>query len=90
MKKDKPLKPIVFHSSFEEQRAYSLQSSLYMTAVERLAEMYRLNRKIYGEGYGKFPKKAELYVGLPGGESVNDFYRRIDQEKGKAIFKKKQ
>lgn len=89
MKKDKSLKPIVFHSSFEEQREYSLQSSFHMTPEQRLAEMYRLNRKIYGESYGKVPKKAELYVGLPG-ESVNDFYRRIDREKEKAIFNKKQ
>lgn len=79
MKNDKNLKPLVFYSSFEEQTQYSLCASVKMTYTERLAEMYRLNRKIYGEKYGKVSRKTELYVGLPG-ESVNDFYRRIDKD----------
>jgi hypothetical protein len=80
MENEKPLKPIVFHSSFEEQRLYGQNPSIRMNAAERLAEMYRLNRKIYGKQYGKLSKKTELHVGLPG-ESVNEFYRRIDKEK---------
>lgn len=79
MKNDEPLKPIKFHSSFDEQRLYGQSCSINMNAPERLAEMYRLNRKIYGKSYGKVSKKTELYVGLPG-ESVNDFYRRIDKD----------
>lgn len=79
MKEDKKLKPIVFHSSFEDQTRYNLSASANMSYSQRLAEMYRLNRKIYGKKYGKVSKKTELYVGLPG-ESVNDFYRRIDKD----------
>lgn len=73
----KKLKPIIFHSSFEEQRNYSQLSSIAMDAGERLNEMYRLNRKIFGDNYGKLSKTTELYTALPG-ESINDFYTRIN------------
>ena len=73
----KDLKKIVFHSSFEEQKLYSLQHSINMNEAERLGEMYRLNRKIYGERYGKISKKIEVFIGLPG-ESVREFYKRIN------------
>lgn len=73
----KKLKPILFHSSFEEQRLYSQLHSTYLDEGERLNEMYRLNRKIYGDRYGKISKTTELYQALPG-ESIHDFYARIN------------
>ncbi len=73
----KSLKKIVFHSSFEEQKIYSQQFSIGLSVEERLAEMYRLNRKLYGINYGKLSKTVELFVGLPG-ESVKDFRKRIN------------
>lgn len=74
--KEKKLKKIVFHSSFEEQRLYSQEHSLKMTEVERLKEMKRLNKKLYGDKYGKFSKKAFLFKALPN-ETINEFYKRI-------------
>lgn len=70
-------KPIIFHADFEAQRKYSLEISLNMTPAERLAEMYRLNRKIYGKRYGVISKTTELYCAKPG-ETVEDFYKRIN------------
>lgn len=73
----KKLKPIIFHSSFEDQRLYSQLSSIKMSVGERLKEMYRLNRKQYGDSYGRVSKIMEIFTALPG-ESINDFYYRID------------
>lgn len=75
---EKKLKKIVFHSSFDEQRLYGQFHSNRWDATKRLSEMYRLNKKLYSESYGKISKKTELFVALPD-ESVNDFYRRIDK-----------
>lgn len=79
MAKKAKLKPMVFHVSFEEQKLYGLQSSVLMSPAERLAEMYRLNRKIYGEQYGKISKTIEVYSSKSG-ETVHDFYKRINQQ----------
>ena len=51
-----------------------------MTPAERLSEMYRLNYQTI-PGYGNPPKskRVQVYVARPG-ESVNEFYRRIDGE----------
>lgn len=73
----KKLKPIIFHSSFEDQRLYSQLPSIKMNAAERLNEMYRLNKKLYGNSYGKVSKVTEIYTALPG-ENINDFYHRIN------------
>lgn len=74
----KKLKPIVFHSSFEEQRLYGQLYAVKMDEGQRLNEMYRLNKKVYGNSYGKVSKIIEIFKALPG-ESVNDFYRRINK-----------
>ncbi len=74
----KKLKTITFHSSFEEQRLYGQLHSIIMTEEERLYEMYRINKKIYGEGYGKISKQTECFSALPG-ESINEFYSRINK-----------
>ena len=76
----KKLKPIVFHNSWEEQRLYGQRYTLEMTAAERLSEMYRLNEKLYGKSDWHSAKITELYQALPG-ESVRDFYRRINEQK---------
>lgn len=81
MQNDDPKKP-VFHQSFEEQQFHGQQKTLEMSGQERLAEMHRLNCKVAGEGYGRralASRIIEIYRSLPG-ESVNDFYRRIDKE----------
>lgn len=78
IKPKKKLKPIVFHSSFEKQRLYGQSHSIQMDAGKRLKEMYRLNRKLYGDSYGEISKRTELHVALPG-ETVNDFHRRINK-----------
>ncbi|WP_114749658.1 hypothetical protein [Pleomorphovibrio marinus] len=80
---EKKLKKIVFHSSFEEQRLHGQSFSIRWNATKRLNEMYRINKKLYGESYGKISKKTELFVAFPD-ESVNDFYRRIDKN-GRSI-----
>ena len=73
----KKKKPIVFFDSFEEQRLYGQLYTLEMNAAERLNEMYRLNQRIPGYGNWRKSSITELYVAKPG-ESVNDFYRRIN------------
>ena len=73
----KKKKPIVFFDSFAEQERYGLLASLEMSVPERLSAMYELNERFY-ESYGKVRSKTiELFVAQPG-ESVNDFYRRIN------------
>lgn len=73
----KNLKKIVFHSSFEEQTLFGQQHAVELNYEERLFEMYRLNRKLFGENYGKVSKKVtQLYSILPC-ESLSDFYKRI-------------
>jgi hypothetical protein len=78
------LKKIHFHSSFEEQRLFGQMRTIEMTVVERIREMYRINRELYGEGYGKLSKDIELFQALPG-ETVNDFYKRIENLKSNEI-----
>ena len=73
----KKMKKITFHNSFEEQRLFGQRPTVEMTVEERISEMYRLNRKIYGENYGKLSKEIEIFQALPG-ESINDFYKRIN------------
>jgi hypothetical protein len=73
----KKLKPIVFHSSHQEQKSYGQQHALHLDATERLREMYRLNRKLYGEAYGKVAKVVEIHKALPG-ESINEFFNRVN------------
>lgn len=76
----KKKKPLVFFDSFAEQRLFGQLYTLGMSAAERLSEMYRLNEQTI-PGYGKSQKgkPIQIYVARPG-ESVNDFYRRIDGE----------
>jgi hypothetical protein len=78
MKSKKELKKIVFHSSFEDQRLYGQQYAIGMGPKERLEEMYRLNRKIFGSAYGKISEKIEIFSGEKG-ETVKDFYHRINR-----------
>lgn len=68
----KRLKPIVFHFSLEDQRLCSQVPSIKMSVEARLNEMYKLNRKLYGDSYGRVSKVMEIYTALPG-ESINDF-----------------
>ena len=70
-------KPIVFFDSFEEQEEYGLLSSVDMNIAERLRAMYKLNRRLYGARPKNLPKTTQLFVAEPG-ESVNEFYRRIN------------
>jgi hypothetical protein len=72
----KKLQKIKFHSSFEDQRLYSQQHSIKMNIGERLKEMNRLNKKLYGDTYGKLSKKTSLFRALPN-ETINEFYNRI-------------
>lgn len=72
-------KTIVFHQSFDEQRIHGQYHTLEMDASERLFEMYRLNQRIPDYGNWRAGNKTELYVAKPG-ESVNDFYRRINED----------
>ena len=74
----KKLKPIVFHTSLEEQRLYGQLHAIDMDEEERLHEMYRLNKKLYGDRYGKVSRLVEVYQALPG-ESVNGFYQRVNR-----------
>ena len=74
----KKLKSIVFHTSFEEQRLHGQHHTLEMTDTERLGEMYRLNEKLYGKHDWHGDKIIELHQALPG-ESIKDFYRRINK-----------
>jgi len=48
----KKLKRIKFHNSFEEQRLYGQSHAIHSTVEQRIAEMHRLNTKLYGENYG--------------------------------------
>jgi len=76
------LKKLVFHQSFEDQQLHGQQKARQMSGQERLAEMHRLNCKVAGEGYGRralASRIIEIYRSQPG-ESVNDFYQRIDKE----------
>ena len=75
----KKLKPIAFHTSFEEQRLHGQCYTLEMTDTERLNEMYRLNQKLYGKHDWHGAKITELHQSLPG-ESIGDFYRRINKQ----------
>lgn len=72
-------KPIVFFNSFEEQEAYGLASSADMNIAERLRAMYELNERLYGPRPKVQRKVTQLFVARPG-ESVNEFYRRINGE----------
>lgn len=72
-------KPIVFFKSFEEQEEYRLLSSARMNIAERLRAMYELNRRLYGPRPKNLSKTTQLFVAEPG-ESVNEFYRRINGE----------
>ena len=84
----KKKKPIVFFDSFAEQELYGLLGSLEMSVPERLQAMYELNERFY-ESYGEVRGKTiELFVGRPG-ESVNDFYRRVNEETEAKRFSKK-
>ena len=75
----KKKKPIIFFDSFEEQELYGLLASLDMSVSERLSAMYELNERFY-DSYGKVRSKTiELFVARPG-ESVNDFYHRINED----------
>lgn len=73
----KKIKKIVFHTSFEEQRLYRQQHADNMNEEERLKEMNRLNKKLYGDKYGKLSKETSLFKALPN-ETINDFYKRIN------------
>ena len=72
-------KPIIFFNSFEEQENYGMLSSANMNAAERLSAMYQLNEKLYGPRPKTKRKTTQLFVAKPG-ESVNEFYRRINEE----------
>ncbi len=76
------LKNIVFHQSLEAQQLHGQLQAKDMSYQERLQEMHRLNCKVAGEGYGKRALEAgvvEIYQAREG-ESVNDFYRRINNQ----------
>lgn len=73
----KKKRPIIFFDSFEEMRLYGQLYTLEMNAAERLSEMYRLNQWIPGYGTWRDSGITELHIAKPG-ESVNDFYRRIN------------
>jgi hypothetical protein len=73
------LKKIIFYPSLEAQENAALQASISMTPQERLSAMYELNRKIYGENYGKLTKVTKLFCALPG-ESLHDFFKRKNEE----------
>ncbi len=76
----KKKKSIVFFDSFAEQRLFGQLHTLDMSPAERLSEMYRLNyQMIPGYGSPQKIKHIQVYVARPG-ESINDFYRRIDGE----------
>ncbi|GEM_PF-2762391 len=76
----KKRKPIKIHSSFDEMREYGQQYSRTLDSAGCLAEMHRLNCKVFGENYGeKVSKTVEIYVALPE-EDVNQFYRRINKD----------
>jgi hypothetical protein len=76
----KKKKPLVFFDSFAEQRLFGQLHTLDMSPAERLSEMYRLNQQMI-PGYGKRQKSRhiQVFVARPG-ESINEFYRRIDGE----------
>ena len=80
--KKKPLKPIAFFKSFEEQRIHGMLRFIEMTRDERLGEMYRLNKKIYGASYGVVSKNSQLYTAKTG-ETIADFYKRINSQENK-------
>lgn len=69
----------MFFDSFAEQELYGLLGSLELSIPERLRAMYELNERFY-DNYGEVRGKSiELFVGQPG-ESINDFYRRVNKE----------
>lgn len=65
--KNNKLKPITFHSSFEEMKLFGQMHSIEPDGIGRLAQMQRLNRKVFGENYGnKVSKKVEVFSADPG------------------------
>ena len=75
----KTLKKLNFFSTLEEMQDNGLFRSLQWNAEERLRNMTYLNEQLFGPSKISDKKSLELYVSRPG-ESVQDFYGRVNRE----------
>ena len=73
----KSLKPLLHFESLDEMQDHGLLSAADLTPQERLQEMTALNFRLYGPPCPPTQKTLTVFVSQPG-ESVNDFYARIN------------